>query len=273
MALCRSFALLVKALRWATTPNPRVRPMMVVMPDEAVARRPDPSPSAHLEPHKSGRSGWLRAAVLGASDGIVSIGALLAGVAAANSDLRTIMTAGAAAVAAGALSMASGEYVSVAAQRDAERSDTEQEASELERHPDRELKELTDIYVRRGVERELAGEVAKQLTAADALGAHLRDEVGITSTSAAKPMQAALVSASSFVVGALPLLSVVVLFDSTMARTVSIWVVCLTLLAVLGSVGAHIGGASRTRGTVRVVAGGVLALIVTTGVGAAVGTF
>jgi VIT1/CCC1 family predicted Fe2+/Mn2+ transporter len=198
---------------------------------------------------------------------------LLAGVAAATSDLRTILIAGSAAVAAGAFSMASGEYVSVAAQGDAEKADRAQEERELLRHPEGELAELTGIYVSRGVTPEVAAEVAKQLTAADALGAHLRDEIGIHDDRVARPVQAAVVSATSFVLGAAPTVLPVVIFSSTMARTISIWCVCLVLLAVLGTVGAQLAGAGRTRGTIRVLIGGALALLVTTVVGSVVGGF
>src|SRR5690348_10072079 len=194
----------------------------------------------HSESHRTHRTGWLRAAVLGANDGIVSTASLVLGVAAAGADTKSILVAGVAGLVAGAMSMAAGEYVSVSSQTDTERADLAKEASELKIHPEAELEELTRIYVSRGVTRETAGEVARQLTAHDALGAHARDELGITEVSSANPIQAALTSAATFTVGAaLPLIAAWLAPGAINAVVVTI--VSLIVLAVLGALGARTG--------------------------------
>lgn len=227
-------------------------------------------PSAHEEPHLSGRSGWLRAAVMGANDGILSTASLIMGVAAGSSDHVTIILAGSAGMAAGALSMAAGEYVSVSSQSDVEQADIRREKQELKRNPEGELDELTAIYETRGLEADLAREVAEQLTAADALGAHLRDEIGLTDLSPPRPMQAAVVSAMTFAAGALVPLAVGAFAPLDMLQ---IWVGAATLLALgaLGALGAQAGGAPRWRATLRVMVWGVLAMAATSAIGALVG--
>lgn len=227
-------------------------------------------PSAHEEPHLSGRSGWLRAAVMGANDGILSTASLIMGVAAGSSDHVTIILAGSAGMAAGALSMAAGEYVSVSSQSDVEQADIRREKQELKRNPEGELDELTAIYETRGLEADLAREVAEQLTAADALGAHLRDEIGLTDLSPPRPMQAAVVSAMTFAAGALVPLAVGAFAP---LNTLQVWVGVATLLALgaLGALGAQAGGAPRWRATLRVMVWGVLAMAATSAIGALVG--
>ncbi|MBW4029464.1 MAG: VIT family protein [Acidobacteria bacterium] len=224
----------------------------------------------HSELHRSGRAGWLRAAVLGADDGLVSTAALLVGVAASGAGRNAILTAGVAAVSAGAMSMAIGEYVSVSAQADTEAADRRREADELAADPSGELRELTTIYESRGLPHELAVEVAAALHAQDPLAAHLRDELGHTEAGAARPIQAAVASAASFAVGAL-----VPLLAATLApaglRTVVIAAITLMALSVLGVVGAALGSAPRLRGALRVGVGGALALALTYGIGALFG--
>jgi VIT1/CCC1 family predicted Fe2+/Mn2+ transporter len=228
-------------------------------------------PVAHDEHHRSRRIGWLRATVLGANDGIVSLASLIVGVAAADSSRAAVLTAGSAGLAAGALSMAVGEYVSVSSQRDTEQADLATERRELAADPASELLELTHIYERRGLDHALAAEVAKQLTEHDALGAHLRDELGLTDVAQARPVQAAASSAASFLVGGgLPLLAAIA--APSAARS---WIVALTALAclaLLGSLGARVGGASKTRASVRIMLLGALAMAVSAAIGAAVGT-
>ncbi|HUZ21546.1 MAG TPA: VIT1/CCC1 transporter family protein [Acidimicrobiales bacterium] len=220
----------------------------------------------HLERHRSGRVGWLRAAVLGADDGIVSTASLMLGVAASSASRSAILTAGVAGLAAGAMAMAAGEYVSVASQRDAEHADLARERAELAAGPDAELTELTDLYVERGVEPELAARVARQLTDHDALAAHARDELGLAGTTAARPLQAAGASAVAFAAGAT--LSVVALLLAPAAeRSLAIVAVALLALAVLGALGGLAGGAGWRKGALRVVAGGGLAMALTTLVG------
>lgn len=218
----------------------------------------------HRERHRSQRIGWLRAAVLGADDGIVSTASLIVGVASAASDRQQIILAGIAGLVAGALSMAAGEYVSVSSQADTERADLAREKSELASQPQAEQDELTAIYVRRGLERPLAREVARQLMAKDALGAHARDELGLTDELAARPLQAAFASAATFAAGAIvPILTIVV-------APPSIWLVSavsLFCLLVLGAVAARAGGASPLVGAARVGFWGALAMAVTAGVG------
>lgn len=225
----------------------------------------------HTEDHQILRIGWLRAAVLGANDGIVSTASLIIGVAAAAGDKGAILTAGIAGLVAGAMSMAAGEYVSVSSQSDTEAASLEKERGELATLPEAEHAELTAIYVARGLDHSLAEQVATQLMAKDALGAHARDELGISEVLTARPVQAALTSAATFAVGAaLPLLAAVVSPTHTM-----IWVVAaasLVFLAALGAMGARAGGASPWKPTIRVVFWGALAMVVTAVIGALFGT-
>jgi len=220
----------------------------------------------HRERHRTGRLGWLRAAVLGANDGVVSTASLILGVAAAHATRSYVLVAGISGLAAGAMSMAAGEYVSVHSQADTERADIERERRELKTDDAGERKELTAIYVSRGLEPALAGEVADQLMAHDALGAHVRDELGISQISRARPLQAAFASAASFAIGAaFPLL--VTLWAP---QQLLVWVagVSLVFLAFLGALAARAGGANATVGALRVTFWGAFAMAVTTGVGA-----
>jgi VIT1/CCC1 family predicted Fe2+/Mn2+ transporter len=221
----------------------------------------------HLEGHvAASRIGWLRAAVLGANDGIVSTASLIVGVAASGAARGDIVVAGVAALVAGAMSMAAGEYVSVSSQSDAERADLARETKELHDDPAFELAELTQIYVGRGLDPVLAGEVATQLMAKDALGAHMRDELHIVEANKARPVQAAWTSAVTFASGAfLPL--AVVLAVPPQALTVIVVIVSLLCLAALGALGARAGGAGMLKGVARVTLWGALALAVTAGVG------
>lgn len=225
----------------------------------------------HLERHRTARIGWLRAAVLGANDGIVSTASLVLGVAAAQATHNEILVAGVAGLVAGAMSMAAGEYVSVHSQADTERADLERERRELEIDDAGERKELTEIYVERGLDANLAKLVADQLMAHDALAAHARDELGITEAFSAQPIQAALASATSFSVGAaLPLMVTTFVRNDHL-----IWMVAaasLLFLALLGGLAARAGGASMTVGAMRVTFWGALAMALTAGVGAAFGT-
>ena len=224
----------------------------------------------HLERHLVSRIGWLRAAVLGANDGIVSTASLIVGVAAAGAGRGDILVAGAAALAAGAMSMAAGEYVSVSSQSDTERADLAREAKELRDDPAFELAELTQIYVERGLTPALANEVAVQLMAKDPLAAHARDELHIVEAIAARPVQAAITSAATFAAGALlPL--VVALSAPGSALIPSVVVASLVFLALLGALSARAGGAGLVRGLVRVLFWGALALGVTAGVGSLFG--
>ena len=225
----------------------------------------------HRESHNIAKVGWLRAAVLGANDGIVSTASLIVGVAAAAADKPAILLAGSAGLVAGALSMAAGEYVSVSSQADAESADLARERQELAQQPDSELEELTHIYVERGLSLHLAGQVAQELTAHDALAAHARDELAITEFTTARPLQAALASAATFTLGAaMPMLAVVL---SPAAYVVeSVFVASLAFLALLGAAGAITGGAPLAKGILRVVFWGVLAMAVTAGVGKLFGT-
>jgi VIT1/CCC1 family predicted Fe2+/Mn2+ transporter len=225
---------------------------------------------SHEERHKTQRVGWLRAAVLGANDGIVSTASLVLGVAAARVDAQAVLVAGVAGLVAGAMSMAAGEYVSVSSQSDTERADLERERAELEDDPEHEHAELAAIYVRRGLDAELASEVATQLTRHDALGAHSRDELGISDTLAARPVQAALASAATFAVGAaLPLLVVLLAPASTLLWSVS--VSSLLFLTLLGLLAGRAGGASMGKAAARVTFWGALAMALTTGIGALFG--
>ena len=224
----------------------------------------------HLERHRTHRIGWLRAAVLGANDGIVSTASLILGVAAAGASSKSVLIAGVAGLVAGAMSMAAGEYVSVSSQADTERADLDRERKELAAHPKQEHKEMTAIYVGRGLDAGLASNVAPQLMASDALGAHARDELGISDTSTARPVQAALASAITFSVGAaLPLLIVLLVPVSALMWAVS--GSSLVFLALLGSLAARAGGASVMTAAVRVTFWGALAMALTAGVGALVG--
>lgn len=220
----------------------------------------------HSEGHLGHRTGWLRAMVLGANDGIISTAALLLGVAAADAGRTAILTAGTAGLVAGAVSMGLGEYVSVSSQRDSERSDIAKETWELEHQADHELEELTAIYRSKGLEEQLAREVAVQLTEHDALAAHLRDELGIDGDELAKPFQAAWSSTLAFSIGAaVPLIATAVAGASV--RIATIIVVTLIALVGLGYLGARLGGASPARPIARVVVGGAIAMAVTMAVG------
>jgi VIT1/CCC1 family predicted Fe2+/Mn2+ transporter len=218
------------------------------------------------ERHRLGRIGWLRAAVLGANDGIVSTASLVIGVAAAHADRSAVLVAGVAGLAAGALSMAAGEYVSVSSQADTELAELERERQELTDSPAAELRELTVIYVKRGVEPALARQVAEQLMARDALAAHARDELGISESVTARPLQAAIASAAAFGVGAaLPIVTIAVAPVSQMSAAVA--GTSLLCLAGLGALAARTGGAPALSGTLRVSFWGAIAMAVTAGVG------
>ena len=223
----------------------------------------------HLEAHKTHHVGWLRAAVLGANDGIVSTASLLLGVAAAGSSQHAILVAGVAALVAGAMSMAAGEYVSVSSQADTERADLKREAVELAQQPEREQAELAAIYVQRGLEPGLAEQVAKQLTAHDALGAHARDELGISLILIARPVQAALSSAAAFTVGAALPLVLVLLFPVWLMPAIAVG--SLFFLALLGAIAAKVGGAPMYRAAMRVTFWGALAMALTTAIGSLFG--
>ncbi len=224
----------------------------------------------HRERHRTHRTGWLRAAVLGANDGIVSTASLVLGVAAAGAQTRAILVAGVAGLVAGAMSMAAGEYVSVSSQADTERADLDRERSELTANPRQEHAELTAIYVERGLDQALASQVATQLTKHDALAAHGRDELGISETLAARPVQAAFASAATFATGAvLPLVMVLLLPAGAV-----IWGVgasSLLFLALLGLLAARAGGAPVVASVTRVTFWGALAMALTAGVGALFG--
>jgi VIT1/CCC1 family predicted Fe2+/Mn2+ transporter len=220
----------------------------------------------HLESHLTHRISWLRAAVLGANDGVISTASLILGVAAAHASHEAIITAGVASLVAGAMSMAAGEFVSVSSQADMEKAATDLERHELETDSVGEHKELANIYVKRGLTPELAQDVAKQLMAHDALDAHLRDELGISETLKARPLQAALTSAVSYASGAaLPLLSVMAAPQSAVIVVVS--TVSLILLTTLGGVAARAGGAGVVAGASRVLMWGAIAMAVTAGIG------
>ena len=225
----------------------------------------------HSERHRTERIGWLRAAVMGANDGIVSTASLILGVAAAHASSHDILVAGVAGLVAGAMSMAAGEYVSVSSQADTEQADLAREREELAADPAAELTELTGIYVKRGLDPVLAKQVAEQLTARDALAAHARDELGRSELLAARPVQAAFASAGTFAVGAAtPLLTVVIVSGNHLIPAVA--VTSLMFLAILGGLAAFVGGASATRGAIRVTFWGALAMALTAGVGALFGT-
>ena len=226
---------------------------------------------AHREHHRSERIGWLRAAVLGANDGIVSTASLVVGVAAAEATRQDVLIAGIAGLVAGALSMAAGEYVSVSSQADTEQADLRQERHELATDPQAEEDELTRIYVRRSLEPELARRAARQLAAQGALAAHARDELGLTEELAARPLQAALASAATFAVGAgVPVLTILVAPPSTLVPIVA--AVSLLCLVALGSIAARVGGAPMLIGAARVTIWGMLAMLATAAVGRLFGT-
>ena len=228
------------------------------------------SQHTHTEHHFVHRIGWLRAAVLGANDGIVSTASLLVGIAAAAVSKDALLLAGSAGLVAGAMSMAAGEFVSVSSQADVERADLETERQALKRAPDAELAELAGIYEGRGVDKELALQVAQQLTAHDALGAHARDELGISETVSARPVQAAGASALSFAVGAaLPLGAAMV--SPTTYLPMTIVLASLLALALLGAISAGVGGAKKLRAIGRVVFWGAAAMAITGGAGAIFG--
>nr|WP_295659140.1 VIT family protein [Polymorphobacter sp.] len=226
---------------------------------------------APSENHYITRIGWLRAAVLGANDGVLSTASVIAGVAAANPGGRQVLLAGVAALVAGAMSMAAGEYVSVSSQADTEAADLAREAQEQKDDPRGETRELAAIYIKRGLSADLAKQVAAQLMAKDALAAHARDELGITEVSTANPVQAALASAATFTAGGIwPVLTVV--FVPPAVLLYATFAVALVVLAVLGAAGARAGGARLFPATLRVVFWGALAMAVTAGVGRLFGT-
>lgn len=222
--------------------------------------------SIHDEVHLSNRSQWLRAAVLGANDGLISTASLLVGIAAANANSQTLLLTGLASLTAGALSMAAGEYISVSSQADIEKADLEKEQHELTHNSERELLELTKIYEQRGLEQNLAHQVAVALTEHDALEAHARDEIGLTDISAAKPLQASVASAISFIVGAIvPVIGILLLPAETLVWSLA----SLTIvgLILLGVVSARLGGAPIIPATARVAIWGVLAMLATSFIG------
>jgi vacuolar iron transporter family protein len=224
----------------------------------------------HRESHVLERIGWLRATVLGANDGIVSTASLIVGVAAANPPVQAIMLTGTAGLVAGAMSMAAGEYVSVSSQADSEKADVARETIELEETPAAEREELVRIYQERGLERGIAEQVADQLMAKDALGTHLRDELGMARHTAARPVQAAFASASSFAIGAaVPLLTVLLVPEKFLSLSVTI--VSLLLLATLGAMGAKAGEAPVLRAVMRVTFWGAVAMAATAAIGALFG--
>lgn len=225
----------------------------------------------HRESHLVERIGWLRAAVLGANDGIISTASLILGVASAASSRHEALIAGVAGLVAGAMSMAAGEYVSVSSQSDTEHADIAREERELASNPEYEKEELAQLYVGRGVELGLARQVARQLMAADALGAHARDELGISQSTTARPVQAAMASAATFTMGAAAPLALVVISPPGLLLPV-VAVGSLVFLALLGMIGARAGGAEILRPTVRVMFWGALAMALTTGIGALFGT-
>lgn len=223
-------------------------------------------PASNPEQHFVTRSGWLRAAVLGANDGLLSTSSLMVGVAAASAVSTQLVLTGVAGIVAGAMSMAAGEYVSVSSQADSERADIERERSELAADPEHEQRELTAIYIRRGLTKELALEVAAALSDHDVLEAHTRDELGITDTSSANPVQAALASAASFSVGGLPPLLAALLAPAAWVVW-AIAIAAIAMLAILGAAGARAGGAPMLPGILRVMIWGTAAMAVTASVG------
>jgi VIT1/CCC1 family predicted Fe2+/Mn2+ transporter len=224
-----------------------------------------------MEHHSVDRLGWLRAAVLGANDGLLSTSSLIIGVASAHASRQSVLIAGLSGLVAGAMSMAAGEYVSVSSQADSESSDLKREVGELRDDPDGEAVELTGIYIKRGLDAALAREVAIQLMAHDALGAHARDELGISEQSTARPVQAAVVSALSFAAGALPPVVIAMLAPAG-ALPITVAAASTVFLAALGALGAKTGGADVLKGAIRVTFWGVIAMAVTAAIGAAFGT-
>lgn len=225
----------------------------------------------HIESHNAEKIGWLRAAVLGANDGTISVASLVVGVAASGAQQSSILLTGVAGLVAGAMSMAAGEYVSVQSQADTEHADIEREKRELQDQPESELAELAAIYVSRGLEQPLADLVAKKLMSSDALGAHARDELGITEVLRARPLQAALASAISFVAGAIiPIIAVLLAPTAWITEILS--ATALATLGILGATAAYAGGAPIAKGTVRVAFWGALAMGLTAGVGKLFGT-
>jgi vacuolar iron transporter family protein len=241
--------------------------------DIAASKKPAAAVETRSSPpelHRIGRANWLRAAVLGADDAIVSTASLMLGVAASSAPKTGVLVAGVAGLVAGAMSMGVGEYVSVSSQRDAERADIAREKAELSSQPEVELLELTAIYVKRGLEMDLARQVAEQLSAKDRLSSHLRDELGIDQGALARPMQAALISASSFAIFALiPLLAL--LAAPAALSLPAIAAASMLSLAALGAFGAHLGGAPLARAGLRVTIGGAMAMAVTAAIGRLVG--
>jgi VIT1/CCC1 family predicted Fe2+/Mn2+ transporter len=223
-------------------------------------------PHRHHEGHAIQHIGWLRAAVLGANDGILSTASLIVGVASASAGPREMLVAGTAGLVAGSLSMAAGEYVSVSSQADLEQADLHREKRELHEDPEGELRELTGIYVKRGLKHGLASEVAAQLTSHDALGAHARDELGLSKLTAARPVQAALASAASFAAGAIAPLGVAALAPFAHV-SIAVVTVSIFLLAILGALGARAGRAPVGRAVARVVLLGAAAMLLTIGIG------
>ena len=228
-------------------------------------------PRIHSEFHKSDRIGWLRAAVLGANDGIISVTSLVVGVAASGATEASVLLAGLAGTVAGAISMAAGEYISVQSQADTEAADIEKERNELIIQPEHELDELTAIYVGRGLDLILAKQVAEKLMATDALGAHVRDELGLSDTLRARPLQASIASAASFTLGALLPMATVFLVPADWVTKISSVVAVLTLF-ILGVAAAHLGGAALMKGGMRVAFWGVVAIGLTALVGKFFGT-
>lgn len=220
----------------------------------------------HIERHMVSRIGWLRAAVLGANDGIISTASLIVGVAAANASSESVFLTGVAGLVAGAMSMAAGEYVSVCSQSDSEKADIARETRELADDPQGELNELTGIYMSRGLSPELARQVATQLMARDSLATHMRDELNLTETTKARPVQAALTSALTFAIGAAMPLIVVLMTPFTQAL-VSVTLASLAFLALLGAVGARAGGAPIGKAVIRVTLWGSIAMAITAGIG------
>jgi VIT1/CCC1 family predicted Fe2+/Mn2+ transporter len=230
-----------------------------------------PRPAPHRESHLVQRIGWLRAAVLGANDGILSTASLIVGVAASSATASSILVAGVAGLVAGSMSMAAGEYVSVSSQSDTEKADLAREAQELRNDPEAEHQELAQIYIERGLSADLARQVATQLMSTNALAAHARDELGISEVMTARPVQAALTSALTFAVGAaLPLLMILVAPSGILIPAVS--VASLAFLALLGALGARTGGANPAKGAARVAFWGAAAMALTAGIGAIFGS-
>lgn len=227
-------------------------------------------PSRHAEGHAINRLGWLRAAVLGANDGILSTSSLIIGVASAHGTHQSVLIAGISGLVAGAMSMASGEYVSVSSQSDSEQADITREGEELRDDRSGETRELADIYVKRGLDQALAMTVAEQLMVRDALGAHTRDELGISDMTAARPVEAALASAAAFSAGAAPPL-LIALVTPTGFETATVSIASLAFLVVLGALGAKAGGAGMLKAAIRVAFWGALAMAVTAGIGAIFG--